>query len=677
MSNKFYKDHALALFDLGYKPIPIRPNSKIPYFDKGESWKVEITREKVKGWAANGKGDGGIALTGLMGMDVDVTDVGVAKAMAAYIDEICPGSVRRFGKAPKFLVPLNYDLTKKRKITRYDKEGNKQELELLAPEDQYFLIMGFHPDTGQEYKCIGGDILDIRAEDLPTIEEYDLAMIEDEFVRLADEAGWSEEKPREADKAVSLVASADPFGSFDDYKAPGKGDPHELTGVVLALPMYWADERDKWAKVLAVVHHECGGSEEGFRIALDFSRRSPKFKGVEDVRTTYNSFSLDKTGRDCATIATLVRAVQETRGIAPALQRVERPEEERQEFDFVDAGLLTRNIRKTKWLIEGVIPEKSLSCLFGDPGSFKSFMAADWAASIATGTPWCGHKIQKSGPVFIIIGEGIDGYGRRLRAWEEARDVTILGHPLRVSTMAAQFLNENSARKVGNRIREMSAGLGAEPVMVFIDTLFRNFGPGDINSSADMCNFIAALDHHIGLDCGRQVVHHTGHSNKQRAQGSSALLAAVDVEYRMEKLPDGSARLTNLKMKDEAEWKGHMTFIPQTYEFEDVDGELVDSICLQSDGELAFANEGPTKGKIAQALDVLADLIRTHKANKIEGNIQGDVRVKFSDWQKKCEVMKIASRAHFYRLEQDMKDGGMIVRSGIYVDLAKLISFVS
>jgi AAA domain len=58
------------------------------------------------------------------------------------------------------------------------------------------------------------------------------------------------------------------------------------------------------------------------------------------------------------------------------------------------------------WLIEDYLERDTVTQLFGDPGSGKSFIALDMALSIATGQEWHGHA-TKSGPVFYIAGEGL------------------------------------------------------------------------------------------------------------------------------------------------------------------------------------------------------------------------------------------------------------------------------
>jgi RecA-family ATPase len=54
--------------------------------------------------------------------------------------------------------------------------------------------------------------------------------------------------------------------------------------------------------------------------------------------------------------------------------------------------------------------------VFGDPGSGKTFIALNVAASVATGIAWNGQNV-KQGSGFYIAGEGFSGISRRLAAW--------------------------------------------------------------------------------------------------------------------------------------------------------------------------------------------------------------------------------------------------------------------
>lgn len=88
------------------------------------------------------------------------------------------------------------------------------------------------------------------------------------------------------------------------------------------------------------------------------------------------------------------------------------------------------------------------------------------------------------------------------------------------------------------------------PQLVILDTLARCFGPGDENSTQDMTRFVAACDEiRSRWRCAVLLIHHSGLSDKTRSRGSSALRAALDAEYRLERT-DASLLLTATKMKD-------------------------------------------------------------------------------------------------------------------------------
>jgi hypothetical protein len=140
--------------------------------------------------------------------------------------------------------------------------------------------------------------------------------------------------------------------------------------------------------------------------------------------------------------------------------------------------------RPPEFLVEGLIETETLSLMFGDPGCGKSFVGADLGLSVATGTPFHGRKV-KQGPVFLIAGEGHNGLTRRFAAWSKHKGVSIAGAPLFMSNRPAQFLDANSAREVAEAVHALAAQHG-NPVLIEIDTLARNYGPGDENSTRDI-----------------------------------------------------------------------------------------------------------------------------------------------------------------------------------------------
>ena len=58
--------------------------------------------------------------------------------------------------------------------------------------------------------------------------------------------------------------------------------------------------------------------------------------------------------------------------------------------------------KEQSFVIKGLIPECSFASIYGPSGSYKSFLALDWACHIATGKDWDGHKVKK-GPCCMLL----------------------------------------------------------------------------------------------------------------------------------------------------------------------------------------------------------------------------------------------------------------------------------
>ena len=221
------------------------------------------------------------------------------------------------------------------------------------------------------------------------------------------------------------------------------------------------------------------------------------------------------------------------------------------DINFYRVGELTKNIKPADWLIEGSLEANTMGLMFAPPASFKSFVAVDIAACIATGKQWHGHDV-KQGAVFYIAGEGKEGLKRRFRAWEIANEVDTLPYPLFQSSEAADILNISSVTKLTRLITEICKESGEKPKLIIIDTLARNFGGGNENDTRDMNMFIRHIDAiRATWECTVLVVHHTGHASSDRGRGSSALKAALDSEYQIKRDGDSNVVTVNCtKMKD-------------------------------------------------------------------------------------------------------------------------------
>jgi hypothetical protein len=200
------------------------------------------------------------------------------------------------------------------------------------------------------------------------------------------------------------------------------------------------------------------------------------------------------------------------------------------------------------WLIHGVIEKGSTVMMFGPSGAGKSFVGLDMGLSIATAHPWHGHGVNNAGLVLYMAGEGRHGLSRRLRAWSIARGVDLENARLEISSVTVPFDAEG-----GELLKRAMAELPEQPVLIIVDTLARHL-VGDENSQRDAGQFIQVCDQ-ITQASGAAVmiVHHSGHQAQDRARGSSALRAAVDVELSVTPQGDGRGfQLGSTKVKDGA-----------------------------------------------------------------------------------------------------------------------------
>jgi len=186
-----------------------------------------------------------------------------------------------------------------------------------------------------------------------------------------------------------------------------------------------------------------------------------------------------------------------------------------------------RDLPDPEPLIDDVLDRGTVALLYGKWSTFKSFIALDWAASVATGRDWQGRQ-AKVHRVLYVAAEGAFGLKGRVDAWETGWHTTIADRDLEILPRAVNLTN---AADVGN----LSAlidwnGYG----LVVFDTLARCMVGADENSAKDCGEVVDAL-HRLRerTPNGRGVilgVHHTGKDGKT-FRGSSVFEGGADTVY--------------------------------------------------------------------------------------------------------------------------------------------------
>jgi AAA domain/Bifunctional DNA primase/polymerase, N-terminal len=219
--------------------------------------------------------------------------------------------------------------------------------------------------------------------------------------------------------------------------------------------------------------------------------------------------------------------------------------------------LLTRSDLRTlpdpEPLIDNVLDQGTTPLLYGKWGTAKTFIALDWAASVATGHAWQGRKTEQR-RVLYVVGEGAFGFKGRVEAWEVGWQTKISDERLSILPVPVNLMRPV---EVDNLMALIDWGGYS---LVVLDTLARCMVGADENSAKD-CGIVADVMTRLlaRTPGGRGVVlgvHHTGKDEKT-LRGSSAFEGGADTVYFTAR-DEGLITLTREKRKDGPENDHHL-----------------------------------------------------------------------------------------------------------------------
>lgn len=325
---------------------------------------------------------------------------------------------------------------------------------------------------------------------------------------------------------------------------------------------------------------------------------------------------------------------------------------ETSKYRFLSASELM-HLPDPEWLIgsakpgQALIMKDSLSIVYGPPGAGKTFMALDWALSIATGTEWFGLPASK-GKVLYIYAEGAYGLKLRVKAWglnkgkssDELDDIV--------------FYPDSLVLKEESTSREFAAAFLREkkwvPDLVVLDTVSRCFGGNDENGSADMSFFIRRIDdlRKFFNNCAALLVHHSNKAEKTSIRGSSALPGAADSMFNM-KPNGGLLQLTCTKQKDAQPFKSRSFKL-----YELPCGNEMTS-CVLDDWSIA---EPANDNSLNPSKD------STHELALFTLAAAGDIGLKHKDWKLRCMEDEHLSKSQFNKALRKLRDSGYVEKIG-------------
>ena len=212
----------------------------------------------------------------------------------------------------------------------------------------------------------------------------------------------------------------------------------------------------------------------------------------------------------------------------------------------LQSGAVVRQRVEVPQLVDGVLPEGALFQVFGETGSFKSFVMLDLALSVCNGLSWMGHEVSSPGPVALILGEGGADAGSRLDAW-------LAAHPGASDYLLSYSVEQQLDLMLPSHVDAIIEGLRESREvrhsdrpwrMVVFDTQADHMPSGDEDRARDFTVVKRAIQR-ISQETGAAVglVHHTGW-DKSRERGSSRQRQALDVVMQID-----AKTVTNIKQK--------------------------------------------------------------------------------------------------------------------------------
>lgn len=289
--------------------------------------------------------------------------------------------------------------------------------------------------------------------------------------------------------------------------------------------------------------------------------------------------------------------------------------------EYLDATELG-DLPKPDPLIDGVLARHCYMVLRGRDGTFKSFVALDWALCIATGKPWQGSPAERA-KVLYIAGEGAYGMDARIRAWCMAWQRT----PERGwFTLRKSSVNLFTG---GAPLDHLVAKVERDQVgLVVVDTLRRASGAADGNTS-DMGVVVDAIDRikQATTHGSVLVIAHTDKSDSD-TRGYSGIEDDADIIWHAKRNEgENELDLTNTKMKDGpdgATFQLEPASVMESLVIQSRNGAEPASMVLDTDAQVmaamrdVFASTGATARELLTVLEGMPERTMYRAVGRLE-----------------------------------------------------------
>jgi AAA domain/DnaB-like helicase N terminal domain len=247
-------------------------------------------------------------------------------------------------------------------------------------------------------------------------------------------------------------------------------------------------------------------------------------------------------------------------------------------FDSVP-DLLTLQIDPMDYVVQGLLPRKSLTLWTGCDGTAKTFLAQKMSIAVSTGAKFLGAQCRKM-PVIYVDYENPDFVVRarlELMGAEPNPNLRIWG----------TWLPEQPPQ-IGNQLL-LTIAKEVQPLMI-VDP-FRYSHGAEENDSTEMMAIMKDLRSYVVAGATVIILHHPSKVEGSTGRGSTAIRGAVDLAY-LQELSDETGLITLHCVKNRFGERPTLTIRP---DFEEGTFELTDS---------------PRFAKMMDDVNALAEIIR-------------------------------------------------------------------
>lgn len=316
-------------------------------------------------------------------------------------------------------------------------------------------------------------------------------------------------------------------------------------------------------------------------------------------------------------------------------------------------------IPRPRWLVRGLLVEKTASVISADSGCFKSFFALDMALCVALGRPFMDKEVKQGAAVYVAA-EGFFTIADRAQAFAQHHGCELPEnfHALKVPV------------NLGDAATVAAFGAAIEnlaPAIVVLDTLSQCAIGANENDNGQMADFLRgmmALCERIGAHV--TVLHHNGKSSGA-FRGAGAIKANADAHISLDR-PENDEENTVFVRCEKQRGRPFEPFALRGVEillpFTDEYGDDVTSLVFESCGDAVAPKAKDARAEKSDK--TRAALMEVFDRCAVAGADFGGVKVGF--WKEAVEECKppICAERQFWKYRKALEADGTIEESGTH-----------